>query len=66
MKDNKKKTTIGIIFVGMIAWILFITYEVIDLSNRFNDNIKTSGEVNVNLIHEINELNIKIEKLENK
>ena len=65
---NKKdksflKMVVAIMFV---VWNLILSAGVIFLHQRINNDIKTSGEINVNQMNYINELNQRIEKLEKK
>lgn len=65
--NQKDKKVFGIIAVSLlILWNLILSAGVIFLHQRINNNIKTSGEINVNQMNYINELNQRIEKLEQK
>ena len=65
--NQKDKKVFGIIAVSLlILWNLILSAGVIFLHQRINNNIKTSGEINVNQMNYINELNQRIEKLEKK
>ena len=57
------KMVVAIMFV---VWNLILSAGVIFLHQRINNDIKTSGEINVNQMNYINELNQRIEKLEQK
>ena len=57
------KMVVAIMFV---VWNLILSAGVIFLHQRINNDIKTSGEINVNQMNYINELNQRIEKLEKK
>ena len=65
--NQKDKKVFIIIAVSLIIlWNLILSAGVIFLHQRINNNIKTSGEINVNQMNYINELNQRIEKLEQK
>ena len=65
--NQKDKKVFRIIAVSLlILWNLILSAGVIFLHQRINNNIKTSGEINVNHMNYINELNQRIEKLEQK
>ena len=65
--NQKDKKVFRIIAVSLlILWNLILSAGVIFLHQRINNNIKTSGEINVNQMNYINELNQRIEKLEQK
>ncbi|MBB1552427.1 hypothetical protein HG452_002690 [Candidatus Saccharibacteria bacterium] len=65
--NQKDKKVFGIIAVSLlILWNLILSAGVIFLHQRINNNIKTSGEINVNQMNYINELNQRVEKLEKK
>ena len=57
------KIVVAILFV---VWSLALSVAIIFLHQRINNDIKTSGEINVNQMNYINELNQRIEKLEQK
>lgn len=57
------KIVVAILFV---VWNLILSAGVIFLHQRINNDIKTSGEINVSQMNYINELNQRIEKLEQK
>ena len=63
-KDKKVFRTIAVSL--LILWSLILSAGVIFLHQRINNDIKTSGEINVNQMNYINELNQRIEKLEQK
>ena len=63
-KDKKVFRIIAVLL--LILWNLILSAGVIFLHQRINNNIKTSGEINVNQMNYINELNQRIEKLEKK
>lgn len=65
--SQKDKKVFRIIAVSLlILWNLILSAGVIFLHQRINNDIKTSGEINVNQMNYINELNQRIEKLEKK
>lgn len=65
--NQKDKKVFRIIAVSLLVlWNLVLSAGVIFLHQRINNNIKTSGEINVNQMNYINELNQRIEKLEQK
>ena len=65
--NQKDKKVFRIIAVSLLVlWNLILSAGVIFLHQRINNNIKTSGEINVNQMNYINELNQRIEKLEKK
>lgn len=65
--NQKDKKVFRIIAVSLlILWNLILSVGVIFLHQRINNDIKTSGEINVNQMNYINELNQRIEKLEKK
>ena len=65
--NQKDKKVFRIIAVSLlILWNLILSAGVIFLHQRINNDIKTSGEINVNQMNYINELNQRIEKLEKK
>lgn len=57
------KMIVAILFV---VWSLALSVGIIFLHQRINNNIKSSGEINVNQMNLINELNQRIEKLKKK
>lgn len=63
-KDKKVFRIIAVLL--LILWNLILSAGVIFLHQRVNNDIKTSGEINVNQMNYINELNQRIEKLEQK
>ena len=63
-KDKKVFRIIAVLL--LILWNLILSAGVIFLQQRINNDIKTSGEINVNQMNYINELNQRIEKLEQK
>ena len=63
-KDKKVFRIIAVLL--LILWNLILLAGVIFLHQRINNDIKTSGEINVNQMNYINELNQRIEKLEQK
>lgn len=63
-KDKKVFRIIAVLL--LILWNLILSAGVIFLHQRINNDIKTSGEINVNQMNYINELNQRIEKLEKK
>ena len=65
--NQKDKKVFRIIAVSLlILWNLILSAGIIFLHQRINDDVKTSGEINVNQMNYINELNQRIEKLEKK
>ncbi len=65
--NQKDKKVFKIIAVSLlILWDLILSAGVIFLHQRINNHIKTSGEINVNQMNYINELNQRVEKLEQK
>ena len=65
--NQKDKKVFRIIAVSLlILWNLILSAGVIFLHQRINNDIKTSGEINVNQMNYVNELNQRIEKLEQK
>ena len=63
-KDKKVFKIIAVLL--LILWNLILSAGVIFLHQRINNDVKTSGETNVNQMNYINELNQRIEKLEKK
>ena len=63
-KDKKVFKIIAVLL--LILWNLILSAGVIFLHQRINNDVKTSGEINVNQMNYINELNQRIEKLEKK
>ena len=63
-KDKKVFKIIAVLL--LILWNLILSAGVIFLHQRINNDIKTSGEINVNQMNYINELNQRIKKLEKK
>ena len=63
-KDKKVFRIIAVLL--LILWNLILSAGVIFLHQRINNDIKTSGEINVNQMNYVNELNQRIEKLEQK
>ena len=63
-KDKKVFKIIEVLL--LILWNLILSAGVIFLHQRINNDIKTSGEINVNQMNYINELNQRVEKLEQK
>lgn len=63
-KDKKVFRIIAVLL--LILWNLILSAGVIFLHQRINNDIKTSGEINVNQMNYINELNQRIKKLEQK
>lgn len=63
-KDKKVFKIIAVLL--LILCNLILSAGVIFLHQRINNDIKTSGEINVNQMNYINELNQRIEKLEKK
>ena len=63
-KDKKVFRIIAVLL--LILWNLILSAGVIFLHQRINNDIKTSGEINVNQMNYINELNQRIKKLEKK
>ena len=63
-KDKKVFKIIAVLL--LILWNLILSAGVIFLYQRINNDIKTSGEININQMNYINELNQRIEKLEKK
>ena len=65
--NQKDKKVFRIIAVSLlILWNLILSTGLIFLYQRINNDIKTSGEININQMNYINELNQRIEKLEKK
>ena len=65
--NQKDKKVFRIIAVSLlILWNLILSAGVIFLHQRINNDIKTSGEINLNQMNYINEINQRIEKLEKK
>ena len=63
-KDKKAFRIIAVLL--LILWNSILSAGVIFLHQRINNDIKSSGEINVNQMNYINELNQRIEKLEQK
>ena len=63
-KDKKAFRIIAVLL--LILWNSILSAGVIFLHQRINNDIKTSGEINVNQMNYINELNQRVEKLEKK
>ena len=63
-KDKKVFKIIAVLL--LILWNLILSAGVIFLHQRINNDIKSSGEINVNQMNLINELNQRIEKLKKK
>lgn len=63
-KDKKVFKIIAVLL--LILWNLILSAGVVFLHQRINNDIKTSGEINVNQMNYINELNQRIKKLEQK
>lgn len=63
-KDKKVFKIIAVLL--LVLWNLILSAGVIFLHQRINNDIKTSGEINVNQMNYVNELNQRIEKLEQK
>ena len=63
-KDKKAFRIIAVLL--LILWNSILSAGVIFLHQRINNDVKTSGEINVNQMNYINELNQRIEKLEKK
>ncbi len=63
-KDKKVFKIIAVLL--LILWNSILSAGVVFLHQRINNDIKTSGEINVNQMNYINELNQRIEKLEQK
>ncbi len=63
-KDKKVFKIIAVLL--LILWNLILSAGVIFLHQRINNDIKTSGEINVAQMNLINKLNQRIEKLEKK
>ena len=57
------KMIVAILFV---VWSLALSVGIIFLHQRINNDIKSSGEINVNQMNLINKLNQRIEKLKKK
>ena len=55
-----------VVVILFVVWSLALSVGIIFLHQRINNDIKTSGEINVNQMNLINELNQRIEKLEKK
>ncbi len=65
--NQKDKKVFRIIAVSLlILWNLILSTGVIFLYQRINNDIKASGEINLNQMNYINEINQRIEKLEKK
>ena len=63
-KDKKVFKIIAVLL--LILWNLILSAGVVFLHQRINNDIKTSGGINVNQMNYINELNQRIKKLEQK
>ncbi len=63
-KDKKVFKIIAVLL--FILWNLILSAGVIFLHQRINETVENSGEINVNQMNYINELNQRIEKLEQK
>ena len=63
-KDKKVFKIIAVLL--LILWNLILSAGVFFLHQRINNDIKSSGEINVNQMNLINELNQRIEKLKKK
>ena len=63
-KDKKVFKIIAVLL--LILWNLILSAGVIFLHQRINNDVKTSGEININQMNYINELNQRIKKLEKK
>lgn len=63
-KDKKVFKIIAVLL--LILWNLILSAGVVFLHQRINNDIETSGEINVNQMNYINELNQRIKKLEQK
>lgn len=55
-----------VVTIMFVVWSLVLSVGIIFLHQRINNDIKTSGEINVNQMNLINELNQRIEKLKKK
>jgi hypothetical protein len=64
-KKDKSFLKIAVITL-FVVWNLILSVGIIFLHQRINNDIKTSGEINVNQMNYINELNRRVEKLEKK
>ena len=65
--SKKDKSFLKMVVVTLFAvWSLVLSVGIFFLHQRINNDIKTSGEINVNQMNLINELNQRIEKLEKK
>ena len=64
-KKDKSFLKIAVITL-FVVWNLILSVGIIFLHQRINNDIKTSGEINVNQMNYINELNQRVEKLEKK
>ena len=64
-KKDKSFFKIAVITL-FVVWNLILSVGIIFLHQRINNDIKTSGEINVNQMNYINELNRRVEKLEKK
>ena len=65
--SKKDKSFLKIVVVILfVVWSLALSVGIIFLHQRINNDIKSSGEINVNQMNLINELNQRIEKLEKK
>ena len=62
---NKKVFKIIAVLL-LILWNLILSVGIIFLHQRINNDIKTSGEINVAQMNLINDLNQRIKKLEKK
>ena len=63
-KDKKVFRIIAVLL--LILWNLILSVGIIFLHQRINNDIKTSGEINVAQMNLINDLNQRIKKLEKK
>ena len=65
--SKKDKSFLKIVIITLfVVWNLILSAGVIFLHQRINNDIKTSGEINVAQMNLINKLNQRIEKLEKK
>ena len=55
-----------VVTIMFVVWSLVLSVGIIFLHQRINNDIKTSGEINLNQMNYINEINQRIEKLEKK
>lgn len=64
MKNDKnyQKTILAVLLIVILAWLGFLTYKIHQIATLEQENTKASAETSVQLIHEINKLNQKLEQ----